>query len=92
MGTGLPTTLESSETDSSGMVGLPELWIELGSEISMYGFIPWTNNSIECPDFDLHHNSTVVLPMFPGMGRLSPEIIQASSLHSNANTLFFYRA
>ena len=80
---GGPTTLQSSETDSKDKLGEVELEFVLGSEISIYGLKPCTNNNTECPNFDLHQSSTAVLLIFPGRARLSPEIIQASSLHSN---------
>jgi len=83
----VPTTLQSSEIDSKDKLGEVEFELVLGSEISIYGLRPWINNSTEWPDFDLHHNSIAVLPTFPGKARLSPEIIQASSFHSNVNTL-----
>ena len=82
-GRGEPTTLQSSETDSKDKLEDPELEFVRGSEISRYGLRPLTSNNTECPDFERHHNSIAVLPTFPGRARLSPEIIQASSLHSN---------
>ena len=48
-------------------------------EISMYGLMPLTRRSVECPCFDLHHNSTTVFES--PHERLSPETMQRSSDH-----------
>ena len=48
-------------------------------DISMYGLMPFTRRSAECPCFDLHQSSTTVFES--PQERLSPDTMQSSSIH-----------